>query len=1049
MGRLLHSAAIAAVALAVILGVCLGAAAWRLGQGPWQSAWLAHRLERAASSPGATVRIGEAALAWEGFSRGADRPLDVRLASVTATNPAGAVLLRVPQAEVSLSVGQLLLGRLRPRVVILDHARIDLVREPDGSLGMGNAQTPPEPMTGLASEMGRPVRSDWSRAGTRISQLRRIRVIAARVSLSDRQLGATLVADPADIDLKRRPKGGMDGTADVRFALGRQVMQASATATLAAGGTATDLHVHTTPVSPAALAAVVPALRSLAALDAPVGLDLLVALGPKLDLRTAHMQATAGAGRIALADPPILLDRARIVADATPTRFALLQASATIRARADGPDTTLTVAGHANRGPGPITADLAIGFDHAEFADLPVLWPKLTDGGARPWLTENMTAGTAHDAHVTVTLTATDLAHLGDAKVTKAGGTIDADALVVHWLRPVPPVDQGRARVTIVDPDTLEIAMQAAHQQGVSGPNIAPGGLRLVRGTMQITGIMHHDQFGAIDLDIAGPVADAVALLRHPRLKLLSKHPIDLGVPAGQASLSLAITLPLKNKVEMAQVGLHARAHLTSLHLGGVAAGRDLDQGTIDMDANQDGLTATGDATLGGIPAGLGVAMDFRAGPPSQVLQTVTAAGTVDAKQLKASGLDTGGLVDGAGLIHVKLTERRDGTGDVGLDADLRDATLNAAPLQWTKPAGQPATADLRLRLDHDRLVGVDRLSVEGAGISVQGSADYVAGQPSVLHLDRLVLGKTQAHGTIRLPPAKSAAPIRIAVAGQMIDLSGRFSHHDAAPRQAIKKQPQPAKRGTPWVVDANFDRAIMGEGQVIGGLGLHADNDGLLYRSLTLAGKTGPAAFRLAIEPEPGGHARSLTGNAADAGALLKALDIGDKLVGGTLTATGRFDDTRADHPLNGTATIGDFRVRGAPVLAKLLQAITLYGLVDAVSGPGLGFTKMIAPFSLTGDTLDLFDARAYDASLGLTAKGRIDIAAGTADLAGTIVPAYFFNSILGKIPLVGGVFSSERGGGLFAAAYTVRGPLASPTVAVNPLSALTPGFLRGLFGF
>ncbi len=28
------------------------------------------------------------------------------------------------------------------------------------------------------------------------------------------------------------------------------------------------------------------------------------------------------------------------------------------------------------------------------------------------------------------------------------------------------------------------------------------------------------------------------------------------------------------------------------------------------------------------------------------------------------------------------------------------------------------------------------------------------------------------------------------------------------------------------------------------------------------------------------------------------------------------------------------------------------------------------------------------------------------------------------------------------------MRGPLADPSVTVNPLAALTPGFLRGIFG-
>ena len=68
--------------------------------------------------------------------------------------------------------------------------------------------------------------------------------------------------------------------------------------------------------------------------------------------------------------------------------------------------------------------------------------------------------------------------------------------------------------------------------------------------------------------------------------------------------------------------------------------------------------------------------------------------------------------------------------------------------------------------------------------------------------------------------------------------------------------------------------------------------------------------------------------------------------------------------------------------------------------------------------------------------------------DIEGTIVPAYMFNALLGNIPILGRLFSPEQGGGLFAATYKVQGPLADPAVTVNPLAALTPGFLRGLFG-
>ncbi len=48
----------------------------------------------------------------------------------------------------------------------------------------------------------------------------------------------------------------------------------------------------------------------------------------------------------------------------------------------------------------------------------------------------------------------------------------------------------------------------------------------------------------------------------------------------------------------------------------------------------------------------------------------------------------------------------------------------------------------------------------------------------------------------------------------------------------------------------------------------------------------------------------------------------------------------------------------------------------------------------------------------------------------------------------MIGGLFSAEKGGGVFAMNYSLSGPIDNPTVVANPLSVLTPGILRGMFG-
>ena len=265
---------------------------------------------------------------------------------------------------------------------------------------------------------------------------------------------------------------------------------------------------------------------------------------------------------------------------------------------------------------------------------------------------------------------------------------------------------------------------------------------------------------------------------------------------------------------------------------------------------------------------------------------------------------------------------------------------------------------------------------------------------------------------------------------------------------------------GPAWTLNGRFDRVLLARGQYAAGVAANIVNDGQIYRSLSVTGTTAPAgSFSLQVSPaapmamsSPGnpasGGSRRLMVTAENAGALLRGLGIARTLEGGQLSVGGRFDDSTAAHRLSGTAEIKDFRVRNASGFGKLLQAMTLYGLVDVLRGPGIGFSQLTAPFQLNDGHLELDDARAFSSSLGLTAKGHIDLDDERIDMEGTIVPAYFFNSLLGNIPLIGRLFSPEQGGGLFAARYSLRGSLEDPAVFVNPLSALTPGFLRQIFG-
>ena len=179
-----------------------------------------------------------------------------------------------------------------------------------------------------------------------------------------------------------------------------------------------------------------------------------------------------------------------------------------------------------------------------------------------------------------------------------------------------------------------------------------------------------------------------------------------------------------------------------------------------------------------------------------------------------------------------------------------------------------------------------------------------------------------------------------------------------------------------------------------------------------------------------PQGVGRRISIRAADGGALLAALDVTDTISGGALAIEGQYDDRHPDPPLSGTFDLSNFAVHDAVAIGKLLQAITVYGIADAMRGQGVQFSRLIMPFRFSSDVLDIGEARAFSSSLGLTAHGRVDLGRKAVNVRGTVVPMYAVNSALGRIPLIGRLFSPERGGGLVAVDYSVTGALADPNV-------------------
>ena len=274
--RVLHGTVTVALTVTLLAGTGLGVLAWRLGRGPIALPWLAARIEAAADRQFAPdrLRLGQVALAWEGFHGGLGAPLDLRLADVAVRNAAGRRLMAVPRAAVTLSLPALLRLRLVPRTVAIDRPRILLRRTARGTIGLDVGTAPPgapeagaapaaapspaAPPSAVRPAAGRPavgpslprarapppvahaaapqldlaaILTELARppAGARepsrfglLSELQRLLVRDANLEVVDRQLGAVWRAPHAFLDLARAPGGGVIGEARLGLSSRRQ-----------------------------------------------------------------------------------------------------------------------------------------------------------------------------------------------------------------------------------------------------------------------------------------------------------------------------------------------------------------------------------------------------------------------------------------------------------------------------------------------------------------------------------------------------------------------------------------------------------------------------------------------------------------------------------------------------------------------------------------------------------------------------------------------------------------------------------------------------------
>ena len=181
------------------------------------------------------------------------------------------------------------------------------------------------------------------------------------------------------------------------------------------------------------------------------------------------------------------------------------------------------------------------------------------------------------------------------------------------------------------------------------------------------------------------------------------------------------------------------------------------------------------------------------------------------------------------------------------------------------------------------------------------------------------------------------------------------------------------------------------------------------------------------------------------DGGKLLKALGFTKNIKSGEMKINIKFLNDKYDH-YRGTIKSKKFNVVNTPSIINSLSILSFSGIQSVISGEGVYFDKGQANINVENKIFNFDNVYLSSQSLGIAAKGKINLESEILDMSGSIAPIKLISQIISVVPAVGELLTGLKKEGLFAGQFKMVGPIKKPKVKLNTLS-FAPGILRDLF--
>lgn len=652
--------------------------------------------------------------------------------------------------------------------------------------------------------------------------------------------------------------------------------------------------------------------------------------------------------------------------------------------------------------------DLAfdVQMDALEPERLVELWPENGVGfKTRKWITENVFAAALSDIEGALRIVQ------GKAPNLYVG--FEFDEAEFRFMRAMPPMQDGKGYATLVDGRFVAVLDEG----GVEAPQ---GGFVDATGTSFIIPSVRAKPAppAIVRLRAQGGVTATLSLLDQPPLEIMTKsnRPVDLA--DGESRLSGTISFPLKKGTPITAVRFDVEGGLFDVTSDVLVKDRRLEAEELDLVVSDAGVQMSGPVKLDGVP--LRMRWEKAFGPDAPKGQSRITGNIM----LNRENLDALRVVlppdsiSGEGLADYVVDLAAGQPPYLRISSDLAGVGIYVPQVSWSKP--EQASGTLRVAASLSEVPVVEQIELTAPGLSATGDLTLAGnGQMERLRLDSVSVGGWFT-GSLDLVGRGVGRPPGVVIRGGSLDLrSAEFG---------------PPQNGATAPLTVRLDQLQVSDTIAVTALSGQFTTGGTL--SGTFEGSVNGAA-RVSGALVPQGERSAINVSSGDAGSIFASAGLTRQARGGRLQL--QLNPVGSGGAFDGTLRINDTRIKDAPTIAALLNAISIVGLVDELSGDGIYFSEIKADFRLAPSQITLRDASAIGPSMGLSMDGLFVPDTGQIEMQGVISPVYIVN-------VVGSVLTRE-GEGLFGFNYSISGTAAEPSVFVNPLTALAPAMFRNLF--